>query len=228
MINKYWLIAVAILFAIAAVFGNIKLYQLKSKNKQLTGIVAEKNSEIEYYKDEKGNDVARILAVEAERDLLEMAYMDELKKVDELNIKVKNLRSLTTSTTETIITDTLKIYIKDSSLVTPIQYFEKEDEWITLNGAIYPNGYLGFSLEARDSLTYVTHWKRNGLFKAPSLTVDARSLSPYTKILSLQNINVQPRKASRIGVVIYGGYGVGSSGLSPQIGVGVGYNIINF
>lgn len=76
--------------------------------------------------------------------------------------------------------------------------------------------------------------------KDGNLEVFVRSNYPGFELLELNSIIIDPdkhpllkkftkqSKPKRFGLGVYGGYGIGVNGLSPQIGVGLSYNLIQF
>lgn len=74
--------------------------------------------------------------------------------------------------------------------------------------------------------------------KDGNLEVFVRSNYPGFELKDLTSVIVDPKdhpilnkfseKPKRFGIGFYGGYGLGINGLSPQIGIGLQYNIIRF
>lgn len=74
--------------------------------------------------------------------------------------------------------------------------------------------------------------------KDGNLEVYVRSNYPGFELQDLSSVIVDPKdhpilnkfseKPKRFGIGVYGGYGLGINGVSPQIGIGIQYNIIRF
>ena len=52
--------------------------------------------------------------------------------------------------------------------------------------------------------------------------------NPYSSTEELKAYKLKMPKPKRFGLGIQGGYGIGGYGLTPYIGIGLSYNIINF
>jgi hypothetical protein len=223
-------------FMIIAILVAVLLNQCqktKDTRNSLEGIIREQNDTIKVWQDKEGRQRASKAAVEAEKDDIMLAYQKEAEAVKELNIKLRNTKSIVTTTTTTVF-DTLVVRLEDTehttlndssgSIMYP-QRFRKEMEWLVLGGRVMEDLIEFETIIIRDSLSFITHWESNGLFKPKTLEVQAVSANPYTKFRTLNSINIKKPPQSRIIFGLSAGVGITSKGVLPYVGIGANYRI---
>jgi len=201
--------------------------------KEQQNIIAEKNSKIEYYKNDLGTETAKRVAVEASKKKLKESYDEEIKELKRRHsIKLSSLESAILASTATVVTDTVEVHYTDTVLVNeelPTFTFSKTDVYHSISGSFY-NGRINYEFSAFDSLSFVFHYNRTGfLGMGPrELVVEGSSSNPYTKIDGIKGIKVGVERRRPFGIGITAGYGITDSGIGPFIGVGLTYNIVRF
>jgi hypothetical protein len=188
------------------------------------------NKKAELWRDKEGKSHARATIAESNLEVAKTVLGDEMKslikEVSGLKKNLKNLESYinvnlaTSGSISTGLRDTVLIHDSTKTLA---KAFSWEDKWTNINGIITDTN-LELNYRVRDSLTFVTYWKKNGLFKKPSLMLDAISYNPNSTITGIRNVKIttQPRRKPRLG--FYLGYGVSLDGrIRPSAGVGLVY-----
>lgn len=117
---------------------------------------------------------------------------------------------------DTFIIDTSGVYLKASG----------GDKWVKWGVTVKDSLVSLDSLKIANEITGVFNEDRK-LFKKDVIELELTNHNPYTTTQSLQSFIYKP-KPKRVGVGLIGGYGITQTGLSPFIGVGVSYNLINF
>lgn len=133
---------------------------------------------------------------------LEKYRAEDIKTIETLKIKRKELEQVTTMQTRTIADlkgrarDT--IVIVDSVEVVRMQCVDVADKWIDLHGCIDPEGDFSGTLEVRDSLLIVETIQRKRFLgflwktkRIKSRTIDATSRNPYTEIVGVESIQIE-------------------------------------
>lgn len=68
--------------------------------------------------------------------------------------------------------------------------------------------------------------ERNGWFKRKEMEIKMTNLNPNTVTTELRSYNVK-QSPKRFNAIAYVGYGFSSSGISPQVGIGIGYTLLS-
>lgn len=179
-----------------------------------------------YWRDKEGKSHVRAIVAESNLEVAKSTLGDELKalakEVSGLKRNIKNLKSyitvgVTTSGSATTgLIDT--VVMKDSSA----RAFKWNDKWTEVAGVIQDTT-VSLEYRVRDSLTFVSYYRSNGLFRPRSLMIDAISHNPNSTITGIKNTKITSLKRRRPRPGFYAGYGIGPAGLSPQVGVGLVY-----
>lgn len=195
---------------------------------------------IQYYKDKNGNNVARIKTLQATsaNALLKMETQDEsIKRLQQLvkdnKKKLKNPgSSATTMTIETVVHDTIPVISSSGdTIVTGV--LDKEG-WVVIGiTADAKNKKIELdSLKIRNEVDLIighdkpvdaTGLKR--LFAKREAYADVTLKNPYSNVTEFRTFNVTEKKHNWVvspGV----GYGIGSNGLTPFVGITLGYKLI--
>lgn len=183
--------------------------------------------EVKYWKDKEGRSHAQAQAAEATTKAILEVHNNEMqdlrKQIKGLNRNVSNLNNYittgvkTTDTVFTVLRDTVYNNIAGKS-------FSYNDEWTNIEGLLI-NDSASLQYQVRDSLTFVTFYKKQGLFKPKLLVIEGISYNPHTSITGLKNITVAQPRRKRFGVGPY--IGIDFRG-RPSIGIGLQYNVFNF
>lgn len=99
-----------------------------------------------------------------------------------------------------------------------------EDKWLSIDGSLTDKPW---TYSIRDSLTFVSYYKKKGLFKK-QLVLNAYSANPNTTITGLTAIDIAQPKPKRIGIGLQAGYYYTGKAFVPAAGIGITYNIIRF
>lgn len=208
----------------------------KSQRGEYEGIIREKNDSVTLLIDEQGRVRGEKAAVEAELDTWKFAYSEQAKALEDADFKLKNIKGVVTTEIVTKY-DTLIVgleqggetHLNDSIISeTDTPRFYRNEEWITLGGFVDRTSIVFEVIEVRDSLSFVTHWKRDGLFKPRGLEITAISANPYTKFRTLNSTVIKKPPPSRFGIGLSVGAALTGQGIQPYLGFGVNWNLIEF
>src|SRR5690606_33749489 len=186
------------------------------------------NDTIRYYKNELGQEIASKTALQGEKGALEVLLGKQIDSTGQLKRIVRNFR--TVDAAGNIITntriDTIKIGYE---IPVPCEFhreWEKKDHWYEISGTSDQNGITINSLTVPNTLSFAIGKRKKGWFNS-EYVIEAVNSNPNIKVKGLDSYTVKvPKK--RFGVSLFAGYGLSESGLSPLIGIGVGYNLIEF
>lgn len=205
-------------------------YSLRSDVDGFEALARLKHKEAKLWRDESGRSRAKADVAVANLDVVKQAYGNELGTIaKEITGLKKNLKNLETYTVTTLITKgEINTGLSDTVLINniPAKTFGYSDKWISMSAVLTDSVSLKYRVF--DSLSFVYYYERRGLFRKPALVVDAISHNPNSTITGIRNIRIAAPRRQKIGVGVYGGYGVSQSGLSPQIGIGVYYKLLEF
>lgn len=171
-------------------------------NKQKDSIIAEKNAVIEYKTNENGDLVAEKTAALASRDAIKSAYNDEISRIrKDFDVKLKDMKGFITAKIETMgegkssARDTL--IIKEDGTEITGKKIGINEEWFSLTGILLNNDFE-YRYSTRDSVTFVTSFKKDKLFGPKRLIVNGISHNPNSNITGLRNIVVDDYKPKRV------------------------------
>ncbi len=171
---------------------------------------------------------ARTLELSSEKALLAIQSKD--KEVQRLQKVVKKYKKeIRGGGSVTVIKDS--IAIKDSivgtvdSSGTTTFLITEPNNWYY--GSLKVNKTLGeIQIGFRNEYTVIIEYERKGLLKKVPYTL-VTNLNPYSDIQNIKSFKTTIPKR-RISLSIQGGYGITKDGLSPYIGIGLGYSLIRF
>lgn len=83
-------------------------------------------------------------------------------------------------------------------------------------------------LKIKNDYTILVVPTKSGFFRSIPGYVEVINKNPYVDNTSLSSYRVALPKPKRFGLGVSAGYGIGSNGLTPYIGLGINYNLINF
>lgn len=153
--NKYLVIACLLLISVAGFLYN-KVERQKKEIVRLDTNIEAINSEAVRFKTKAGKDAETVQALTLKRDELEMFNSRLTKQVDDLRIKLRDVKAAHSIETELRI-DTVVITEKTD---VPNQYkFKYADNWNKITGVVSPDSTkLEFS--STDTLDVVSHVKQ--------------------------------------------------------------------
>lgn len=175
---------------------------------------------VRYYKNKLGQEIAVKTALQGSNESLKLLLSKSEKELRELTKKFKDVQAAGQITTITKI-DTIKIGYE---IPVPFEFsrdWQKNDPFYSIAGHSTQEGITINSLEIPNTLSFVIG-KRKGEY-----LIEAVNSNPNIKTTGLDSYTLKvPKKRFVVG--IFAGYGIGSAGLTPLVGIGVGYNIISF
>lgn len=220
--GKYLIAIIVIQFLLLGV--GAYLYQnSRNHSASLEQVYAEQSDEIKTWKDEAGKYRSQKMAAEVDLKTAKKHYQAEIDGVyHDMHVKYRNLKALVQVNTKTADTITLEkpVYIKGDTIRDSI--FIYRDVWADFI-ATMDSASIDLRYTVRDSLAFVSHYKRTGLFKK-QLFIDGVSHNPNTKIVGIKNISIG-KPSNRFGLTVGPsvGYGVVGNGLGPFFGVSATY-----
>ncbi len=178
-----------------------------------------------HYQDASGRDHAVKQEVQASRDVVQIAYRNELDSIKAiLKVKDKQIEGLIIAGTRTEATVPLQ------SMPVPgdtCSYdFSYSDRFFSADGRAGHNSYLHYIVT--DSLVFVPYWKRSWALGRKTHYVDAFSYNPNVRITGLDAARVIAREPGRIGLGPFVGYGYDGQRWRPTAGISFHYSIIRF
>lgn len=203
------------------------------ERQRLTGLVEASRDSARIWQDEAGRWHATATAQQVTKADLQQLLQQESQQIrQDFDVKLKNVTGLLraqTATSSTIImprdsTSTIIIRNADGSDTASFAY---TDQWAEITARL-DSRHLTMSYLVRDSLAFVTSWKRTGLFRPKRLEVHGISYNPNTRITGLDNITVTA-PVSRWSAGVFAGYGI-SPGTPPGVvaGVGIQYRLVSW
>jgi hypothetical protein len=228
-VKKYAFYVILIFLIVVLWFMYEQNKDLKSQSAQKDAILQERQAEIFYRRNKEGEIIASKLAVEASMKNIKEYYREETEKiVRDFDIKLKNTQSFlsaqiaTSNKGHTTLRDT--VYYPIGLDVPRVgRTFSIRERYMVFDGVIFDDG-LDYSYTYYDTLSFVTHWKRDKFFAPKRLYVDGKSENPNSSIEGIRNISVNNFKRPRFSIGPYVGYG--TTGIN--IGVGLQYSVISF
>ncbi len=186
------------------------------------------NDSIRYYKNSLGQEIAVKTALNGEKNALEVLLSKQIDSTGQLKRLVSKFRNVDAAGNITTITkiDTIKIGFE---VPIPCEFhreWEKASEFYSISGESDQNGITINSLSVPNTLSFAIGKRKKGWFNS-EYVIEAVNSNPNITTIGLDSYSLKvPQK--RFGISLFAGYGMSSDGLSPLIGIGVGYNLIEF
>lgn len=203
-------------------------YTMRSDIESYEALAKLERDSAKLWRDDAGRSRATAEVAVANLDAVKHVYGKDITALaDDIKGLKKNLRNLESYTVTNLVTrGEISTGLRDTTIINnvPSKTFGYHDEWINMSAVITDSVKLKY--QVRDSLQFVYYYENRGLFKKPALVIDAISHNPNATITGIKSIRIKPPEKMRIGIGVYGGYGVSQHGLSPQIGVGVYYKLL--
>lgn len=193
-------------------------------------------SEVVTWKNEAGKWEASATALEATSKEAKKFFEAEIERVQrEYDVKVGKLSGVIETTLRT--NDTIKLTevktLRDTVRLTevkevPVPTFTYSDEWgdFTLKREMF---WDVLEYEVRDSITFVSHYVRNGVFKPRKLIIRGTSHNPNTQITGIDQfvIRENPNRFA-LGPQLGFFYNPITGEVKPSLGLGLTWGLIRF
>lgn len=156
-------------------------------------------SDVDYYKTESGKSAASVLKLELSKSELENHCQDLTKTIDDLNIKIGRIQSVSTTVTKTEVE--IQAVVRDSivyrDLPVNLKVVKWRDPWVTLNGVLDGETFSA-KIESVDTLSQVVHRiPKKFLFikwGTKAIRQEVVSSNPHSKIVYTEYIELKGRK----------------------------------
>lgn len=156
-------------------------------------------SDVDYYKTESGKNAASVLKLELSKSELENHCQDLTKTIDDLNIKIGRIQSVSTTVTKTEVE--IQTVVRDSivyrDLPVNLKVIKWRDPWVTLNGVLDGETFSA-KIESVDTLSQVVHRiPKKFLFikwGTKAIRQEVVSSNPHSKIVYTEYIELKGRK----------------------------------
>lgn len=151
--------------------------------------------DVEYYRTENGELAASVQSLTMKRDEFAALLKAERRKVEELNIRIRELESIGEVDTESEVTFEADIIPTDTVYIPePIMgTFEWSDPWVRVVGELHPDK-IKAQINITDTITIIAHRKSRGWWifrcKGKITHYDAVSANPHTSISDIRYIEL--------------------------------------
>lgn len=158
--------------------------------------------DIERYRTSDSLNAAKVGVLSLKLSEMEDLRAEDIKTIESLKIKKKELEQITTMQMRTIanikgeVRDS--IVYRDKIIRDTVKALNVSDDWIDLHGVIYEDGIFDGTLEVRDSLTIVETVQRKRFLgflwrtkRIKSREVDVVNKNPYSQIVGLESITIE-------------------------------------
>lgn len=180
------------------------------------------NDSIKYYRDNYNVLHSRISIIETDNFTKIKSKDKDIQELQELVKKYKNVQAATVIKTETKVVEKIVNKPIFDTVSRETAYYSKFDlDGFVWGEIIAKKDSTDLILNIRNDFNIVSHYDKG------KLVLDVSDKNPYS-ITKSQRSYINLPKQKRWGLGINAGYGVSKSGLSPYIGLGVNYNLINF
>ena len=209
------LIIIFIIFAFKRCKNDIREFSNIDKLESLT-------DSIKYYRDNYNVLHSRISIIEADNFTKIKSKDKDIQELQELVKKYKNVQAATVIKTETKVVEKIVNKPIFDTISRETAYYSKFDlDGFVWGEIIAKKDSTDLILNIRNDFNIVSYYDKG------KLILDVSDKNPYS-ITKSQRSYINLPKQKRWGLGINAGYGVSKSGLSPYIGLGVNYNLINF
>ncbi len=184
-----------IIIALICIIGVLifRVKSLKTDNIRLSDNQRALMSDIEFYKTESGKNAASVERLKLEKSEFKTYESDLVKKIEELNIKIRRLQSVSQTHTETFIP--IEVTVRDSIFKTDtLKCIEFRDPWIDFSGCFNRSVFTG-SILCRDTIIQVVHRVPRKLwfirYGTKAIRQEILSQNPYNKIVYTKYIELR-------------------------------------
>lgn len=209
------LIIIFIIFAFKRCKNDIREFSNIDKLESLT-------DSIKYYKDNYNVLHSRISIIEADNFTKIKSRDKDIQELQELVKKYKNVQAATVIKTETKVVEKIVNKPIFDTISRETAYYSKFDlDGFVWGEIVAKKDSTDLILNIRNDFNIVSHYDKG------KLVLDVSDKNPYS-ITKSQRSYINLPKQKKWGLGINAGYGISKNGLSPYIGLGVNYNLINF
>lgn len=213
-----WLVLIfaiiIVVFCVKACNNNIR--------KENSKIIESLNDSISYYRDVEGILHSKISVIEDDYFLKLKLKDKEIVELQDLVKKYKNVKSATIIKTETkIVEKIVNKTVLDTISNTPIYESSFNLKNYIWGNIVAKKDTTDIKINIKNDFNIVTYKERG------KLVLDVSDKNPYS-VTKVQRNYINLPKQKKFGLGVNAGYGISKSGLSPYIGLGVNYNLINF
>lgn len=201
-----------------------------SIRKENLKLIESLNDSISYYRDKNGVLHSKITAIEVD-NIEKFKNLNiknkEIKELQELIKKYKNVQSATIFKTKTEIKEIFKtdtVVINDTLLPvykSDFMLYGGTDKLQVYGHIRMEKDSTALELHMIDRFKIITHKEKDRII------LDISNENPYS-VTESQRAVIKIPKQKRFGLGVNAGYGISKNGLSPYIGLGVNYNLFSF
>jgi hypothetical protein len=231
------------------IFEKIKNNKLKKDNTILSLELNKLDNILQIFKDENGFYRAKAEAAESNLNTIKIVYEEELKNLRKeftnINKNYRNLNSLY----RTSLSNRGELKFKLDSIYSSIdtvynngtidniistRKFRYRDQWTIINGTLIfntsnmLNDNIILTYNVKDSLNFVSYYKRDKIFSKRKLYIEGKSYNPNTSIVNLSQIKINNYKEPKWSLGLQTGYGITQHGTGWYVGMGINRKIINW
>lgn len=180
------------------------------------------NDSIKYYKDSYNVLHSKITIIEADNFTKLNVKDKEIQELQNLVKRYKNVQAATIIKTETKVVEKIVNKLVLDTINSEEAYYSKFNlEDFVWGEIIAKKDSTDLILNIRNDFNIVSYYEKG------KLVLDVSDKNPYSTTKS-QKSYINLPKQKKWGIGVNAGYGITKSGLSPYIGLGVNYNLINF
>lgn len=218
---------------ITLIFGWIH-YTNKIRNAEISNLIAIRDSVSHYSAKINGLQTEifeKNALVLSQSEAIKAGLVDK-EALRKLNIKqateITSLKTLLSIVRDSISHTGQIVVVKDTAWVLPKNAillpfsFTDKNKYISLAGEFDKVGKLNYSLQIPIDLDIYIGYEKKTLKTVVTTT------NPYVKVNDILSVKMDKNKPKKFSVGVYGGYGISQTGLSPMVGVGIGYNLFSF
>ena len=234
--NRYLIIAILIALvgtlAIGWQIGKVRAERASQHNiDALNGLIKEYAIDINGLKKQVSERQQLILSQKQAIDIhliekseLKKLYFKSVNEVTSLKAQIAILKdSISHTGVITIVEPCDSVGYSFPVIKLPFTFKEKNDDY-TLSGGFSETGIMNIDLNVPLVLDIWTGIQKG----SKDYKVVVTTPNKVVKITELRSVKLYLPKPKKIGIGIQTGYGIGKNGLSPYIGLGLSYNIIQF
>lgn len=185
------------------------------------------NQELTYYKNKEGKEVASKLSLKGENENLKLMLSVLNDSTDQLKKLLKEYKKVSGAVyTETIVKiDTIKVpyYIEGKTFNKSFEIIENN---YSFSGISSNEGLIINNIQIPNKQSIVIGEKKTSFLKT-EFKINVVNSNPYIKTTMAESY-IYKEKKKRIGLGFQFGYGISNLTLTPYLGFGINYSLINF
>lgn len=223
MTNKHILLNIALAIALIISLRQCNSYKMQKQENQR--LIEAMNDTVKFWKDKNGESHYIIQALETDNSKKIISLQTKDKEILKLQEAVKEYQNKINKGGAVTVFETINKI--DTVLVAQADRdtlrFFLSDKWVDMEMTIYQKKEMELAYLFRDEFKIITGKDKGKAF------VEITSLNPHSTVKNLRSyINTPKEKNKNWGIGPYIGYGIGSNGLTPTVGVGLQYNVLKF